>query len=88
MRLSTSQVRLEAKLETLAEALEAKKKEYSIKEFEVRSSNTIASFLTNLYVCLIQVSQLQSENLQLISYKRQVIIFHQRIPQERRACGP
>ena len=42
MRLFISQVRLEAKLETLAEALEEKKKEYSIKEFEVRSSNIIA----------------------------------------------
>jgi chromosome segregation ATPase len=50
--IAKERVRLEAKIETLVEALEAKKKEYSIKEFEV--------------------SQLQSENLQLISYKRQV----------------
>ena len=35
MDLLSSQVRLEAKLETLAESLEEKKKEYSIKEFEV-----------------------------------------------------
>ena len=35
MDLPSSQVRLEAKLETLAESLEEKKKEYSIKEFEV-----------------------------------------------------
>ena len=41
MRLLTWQVRLEAKIETLAEALEEKKKEYSIKEFEVGSRNTI-----------------------------------------------
>ena len=39
---------MEAKLETLAEALEEKKKEYSIKEFEVRSSNTILTFPINL----------------------------------------
>ena len=45
-----SQVRLEAKLETLAEALEEKKKEYSIKEFEVRSYNAIASFSTIRYL--------------------------------------
>ena len=36
----------------------------------------------NLTFCLLQVSQLQSENLQLISYKRQVILqFHHRMPQ-------
>lgn len=55
--IAKERVRLEAKLETLAEALEEKKKEYSIKEFEV--------------------SQLQSENLQLISYKRQVLTLEQ-----------
>ena len=40
---------MEAKLETLAEALEEKKKEYSIKEFEVRSRHTNnALLLTDL----------------------------------------
>merc|ERR1712226_1787015 len=55
--IAKERVRLESKVETLAEALDAKKKEYSIKEFEV--------------------SQLQSENLQLISYKRQVLTLEQ-----------
>ena len=41
MDLLSSQVRLEAKLETLAESLEEKKKEYSIKEFEVSLQKTI-----------------------------------------------
>ena len=78
MRQLTSQVRLEAKLETLAEALEEKKKEYSIKEFEVRDQAEL--LCQDLTFCL-QVSQLQSENLQLISYKRQVILqFHHRMP--------
>jgi len=55
--IAKERVRLEAKIETLAESLEEKKKEYSIKEFEV--------------------NQLQSENLQLISYKRQVLTLEQ-----------
>ena len=33
--IAKERVRLEAKIETLAESLEEKKKEYSIKEFEV-----------------------------------------------------
>lgn len=41
MDLLSSQVRLEAKLETLAESLEEKKKEYSIKEFEVSLQKSI-----------------------------------------------
>ena len=47
MDLPSSQVRLEAKLETLAESLEEKKKEYSIKEFEVslKKNNLIPSFM-------------------------------------------
>ena len=59
-------MRLEAKIETLAEALEAKQQEFNIKEFEVRRAGVTINLV------LHQVSQLQSENLQLISYKRQV----------------
>jgi len=55
--IAKERLRLESKIETLAESLEDKKKEYSIKEFEV--------------------SQLQSENSDLTSYKRQVLMLEQ-----------
>eukprot|EP00090_Calanus_glacialis_P045752 TRINITY_DN8694_c0_g1_i1.p1 TRINITY_DN8694_c0_g1~~TRINITY_DN8694_c0_g1_i1.p1 ORF type:complete len:1787 (-),score=592.36 TRINITY_DN8694_c0_g1_i1:377-5737(-) len=55
--IAKERLRLESKIETLAESLEEKKKDYSIKEFEV--------------------SQLQSENSDLTSYKRQVLMLEQ-----------
>jgi len=55
--IAKERLRLESKIEILAESLEDKKKEYSIKEFEV--------------------SQLQSENSDLTSYKRQVLMLEQ-----------
>jgi len=55
--IAKERLRLESKIETLADALDEKKKDYSIKEFEV--------------------SQLQSENSDLTSYKRQVLTLEQ-----------
>jgi len=55
--IAKERLRLESKIETLVDSLEEKKKEYSIKEFEV--------------------SQLQTENSDLTSYKRQVLMLEQ-----------
>ena len=55
--IAKERLRLETRIETLVENLDEKKKEYSIKEFEV--------------------TQLQKENSDLTSYKRQVLTLEQ-----------
>ena len=55
--IAKEKLRLESKIETLCEDLDSKKKEFSIKEFEV--------------------TQLQKENTDLTSYKRQVLMLEQ-----------